>query len=120
MMHDTRSIGVSGKYSMYPCPGRATLSYMEEADIAKRMAVLETKIDEVHKYVKRLYNIFLWTGIITVAMFVLPLIGLMFVIPSFISSYTSMGSIGDPSSQSATQSLDQVNGLAKQLQGLIQ
>ncbi len=32
----------------------------------------------------------MWTGIITLALIVLPLIGLLFMIPTFLSSYSSI------------------------------
>jgi len=38
-------------------------------------------VEKTRKYI-------LWTGIITLAIFVLPLIGLLFIMPSFIDTYT--------------------------------
>ncbi len=56
-----------------------------EQDIEKRLAEIEQKIDAVYKSVEKTRKYFLWTLIITVILFVLPLIGLLIVIPQFIS-----------------------------------
>ncbi|MFA7216400.1 MAG: hypothetical protein WC095_00210 [Candidatus Paceibacterota bacterium] len=50
---------------------------------------LEIKIDAIYESVEKTRKYFLWTFIITIAVFVLPLLALAFVIPSFISNYTS-------------------------------
>jgi hypothetical protein len=60
-----------------------------------KMAGLEKKIDDIYKSVEKTRKILLWTGIITVAVIVLPLIAMMFVIPSFVSNYTTtLNSVG--------------------------
>lgn len=58
-------------------------------EIEARLAALETKIDEVTKVTKRLYTIFLWTGIITVAAFVVPLLLFAFALPSMLSGLSA-------------------------------
>lgn len=45
------------------------------------------KIDKIYKSVEQTRKYFLWTMIITIALFVLPLIGLFFAIPSFMTNY---------------------------------
>lgn len=65
---------------------------MENEQSAK-LAEMEKKIDAIYVSVEKTRKYFLWTLIITVALFVLPLIGLIFVIPAFISSYTGMSGI---------------------------
>ncbi len=57
-------------------------------DIAKKLSDLEAKIDAIYVSVEKTRKYFLWTMIITVALFVLPLIGLVFAIPMFIQNYT--------------------------------
>jgi type II secretory pathway component PulF len=64
---------------------------MEESNLI--IQELEKKIDKLQKSIDRLNKIFFWTMIITVALFVLPLIGLLFVVPQFISTYTNLPSI---------------------------
>ncbi len=62
-----------------------------ETDIIKRLNEQQEKIDKIYISVEKTRKYFLWTLIITVVMFVLPLIGLVFVIPSFLNTY--MGNI---------------------------
>lgn len=61
------------------------------------MDQLETKIDSLEKKIDKLQSamdalkrVFLWILIVSVVLFVLPLIGLMFVIPQFISIYSGV------------------------------
>ena len=61
---------------------------MEQNDTQKILE-LEAKIDKIYISVEKTRKYFLWTMIATVAFFVIPLIGLMFVIPSFIGTYTT-------------------------------
>jgi ABC-type lipoprotein release transport system permease subunit len=56
-------------------------------ELKNRLDVLEGKIDLISKYIKFLRNVFLWTLIITIAVTVLPLIAMLFVLPSFMSSF---------------------------------
>ena len=51
-----------------------------------QLQALEAKIDALYVSVETLRKYFLWTGIISVALIVLPLIGLLFAIPSFFSA----------------------------------
>lgn len=55
-------------------------------------------IGKIYISVEKTRKYFLWTMIGTIAMFVLPLFGLMFAIPKFISiinqSYSSINSLG--------------------------
>ncbi|MDB5245152.1 MAG: seg [Parcubacteria group bacterium] len=60
-----------------------------EPDIIARLNTLEDKIDAVYKSVEKTRKYFLTSAIITVVMVVLPIVGLIFVIPSFLSSYTT-------------------------------
>ncbi|HEY4477151.1 MAG TPA: hypothetical protein VJB56_00815 [Candidatus Paceibacterota bacterium] len=54
-----------------------------------QMKALEGKIDSLQRSIDKLKRIFVWILIISVVMFVLPLIGLVFAIPQFLSVYTS-------------------------------
>lgn len=62
------------------------MQFMEE--LAKQIAAQQEKIDKVYISVEKMRKYFMWTLIITVVLFVLPLIGLIFVIPQFLSTYT--------------------------------
>jgi len=59
-----------------------------ESNIQEQINELNGKIDEVYASVEKTRKYIMWTGIISVVVIVLPLIGLLFVIPSFISNYT--------------------------------
>lgn len=63
---------------------------MIESELTERLATLEKKIDAIYVSAEKTRKYIWWTVVITVAVFVLPLIALAFVIPSFISSYTSV------------------------------
>lgn len=53
----------------------------------ERLLALEKKIDEMYVSVEKTRQYLLWTLVITVALIVLPAVGLMFAIPSFVSQY---------------------------------
>jgi len=64
------------------------------------MDILDTKIEELEKKIEKLQSsidklnkIFFWTLVITVLLFVLPMIGLLFAIPQFLSTYTNLPQI---------------------------
>jgi type IV secretory pathway component VirB8 len=61
-----------------------------EPGIEKRLVELERKIDEIYISVEKTRKYIFWTMIVTLVVFVLPLIALMFAIPSFLSNYTDM------------------------------
>lgn len=48
---------------------------------------LEQKIDRLQKSIDGLRRIFFWTLVVTAVLFVLPLLGLVFAIPQFLSTY---------------------------------
>lgn len=54
-----------------------------------RLQALEEKIDKITISVEKTRKYLQWTFIITVAVFVLPLIAAAFVVPAFIGNYTS-------------------------------
>lgn len=58
-------------------------------DTEATLARLEQKIDAMYASVEKTRLYFKWTLIATVVAFVLPVIGALFVIPSFIAHYTS-------------------------------
>ena len=60
-----------------------------ESDILKKLEEQQAKIDAIYVSVEKTRKYFLWTMIITIILFVLPLIGLVFAIPSFIGTYTT-------------------------------
>ena len=60
-----------------------------EPNILQKLQEQESKIDAIYASVEKTRKYFLWTLIITIVLFIVPLIGLIFVIPSFLSTYTT-------------------------------
>jgi hypothetical protein len=58
-----------------------------EPNQQQKVLDLEAKIDAIYVSVEKTRKYFFWTMIITVAVVVLPLIGLFFAIPSFMKNY---------------------------------
>ncbi len=52
---------------------------------------LEEKVNKLQGTVDKIKKIFIWTVIVSIALFILPLIGLLIVIPQFLSIYTNVG-----------------------------
>jgi hypothetical protein len=65
-----------------------------ESEILKKIEEQDNKIDQIFISVEKTRKYFQWTMIITVALFVLPLIGLLFAVPAFLSSYSQIQSLG--------------------------
>ena len=64
---------------------------MEQQNLQQQ--TLEQKIDNLQKSIDKLNKIFKLTLIITAILFVLPLIGLLLIIPQFISTITNYGGL---------------------------
>ena len=62
-----------------------------DEELSKKIEEQKKMIEEVYRSVEKMRKFFLWTLIITAAVIILPLIGLMFVIPQFLSLYSGMG-----------------------------
>jgi len=62
-----------------------------DQDIIDRFDSLEKKTDAVFRSVEKTRKYFQWTLIITAVMVILPLIGLLFAIPSYLSTLSSLG-----------------------------
>ncbi|OGZ72543.1 MAG: hypothetical protein A2908_01575 [Candidatus Staskawiczbacteria bacterium RIFCSPLOWO2_01_FULL_38_12b] len=60
---------------------------MEPLDL--KIEELEKKIEKLQHSIDILIKIFLWTLIINVVLFVLPLLGLVLVLPQFIANYST-------------------------------
>jgi type IV secretory pathway component VirB8 len=58
-----------------------------ENDLAEKLEILEVKIDTIYVSVEKTRKYFFWTMIITVVVLVLPMIGLAFAIPAFMTNY---------------------------------
>ena len=63
---------------------------MTTEELQQKLDAQEKMLTGIYISVEKTRKYFMWTLVITVAMFVLPLIGLLIVIPGFISTYSSM------------------------------
>lgn len=64
-----------------------------EPNINERLAVLEKKIDDMYTSFEKVRKYFIWSGIITLALIILPIIGLIFAVPSFLDTYSQVNQI---------------------------
>lgn len=60
-----------------------------DQETQNKIAELDKKINAIYESVEKTRKYFLWTMIITLVVLILPLIAMIFVIPSFIGNYTS-------------------------------
>ena len=58
-------------------------------DQMQRLAEIEKKIDAIYITTEKTRKYIFWTVVVTLALVVLPAIGLIFAIPQFISTYTT-------------------------------
>ena len=61
-----------------------------EGELLKKLEEQDQKINAIYVSVEKTRKYFLWTMIITIVAVVLPLIGLMFAIPAYLSTLSSM------------------------------
>jgi len=66
---------------------------MDDAELKQRLDAIEKKLDETYRAARATRNYLMWTAIVTAVFFILPLVGLMFAIPSFISTYAQIGAL---------------------------
>lgn len=60
-----------------------------DQELLKKLEAQEVKIDSMSKSVEKIRKYFLIMTWITIIAIVLPMIGLVFAVPAFISSYTA-------------------------------
>ncbi len=64
-----------------------------EQEILKRLemqdAAIQAKVDAIYQSVEKTRKYMLWTGIVTIALIVLPAIGLVFALPAFVGQLNS-------------------------------
>ncbi len=64
-----------------------------ENEILERLAKDEEKLEKILVSVEKTRKYIFWTMVVTVVFLVLPLVGLLFAIPSFVSTYSSLGGV---------------------------
>jgi hypothetical protein len=66
---------------------------MEDQELRDRLIALEQKIDAAYRASEQTRRYLLWMLIGSVTIFVVPLIGLVFAIPSFLSLYSQLSGL---------------------------
>lgn len=66
---------------------------MDDSDIRQRLDLIEKKVDAIYISAEKTRKYFLTMMVGTLVAFILPLVGLLFAIPSFISLYSSLGAL---------------------------
>lgn len=61
-----------------------------EQELLDRLSRQDQKLEQIYISVEKTRKYFLWTLIITFVTFVLPLIGLVFAIPFFLSTFSGV------------------------------
>ncbi|MFA6391670.1 MAG: hypothetical protein WCW66_02840 [Patescibacteria group bacterium] len=60
-----------------------------EQEILQKLNDQQILIDKMYKSIEKMRKYFLWTFILSIIFFVLPLIAMIFILPSFITTYMS-------------------------------
>lgn len=66
---------------------------MEDAELRQKLETLERKVDSAYAAAEKSRKYLLSIIVGSAVAFVLPLIGLLFAIPSFIAAYSSLGGL---------------------------
>ena len=62
---------------------------MIDPELAAKLEEIGAKADRAYEAAEKVRKYLFWTGVITIALIVLPLIGLAFAIPQFLNTYTT-------------------------------
>jgi len=62
---------------------------MIDPELLAKLDEIGAKADKAYQAAEKVRKYLFWTGIITILLIVVPLIGLAFALPSFINSYTT-------------------------------
>jgi len=65
-----------------------------ENEILEKLKQNEEKLEKIFISVEKTRKYFFWTMVITAVVIILPLIGLVFAIPSFLSTYSNISGTG--------------------------
>ncbi len=60
-----------------------------DIELLQKLQAQDEKLEQIYRSVEKTRQYFLWTLIGSVAMFVLPLIGLIFAVPFFLSTLST-------------------------------
>lgn len=66
---------------------------MIDPELSQKLDELTVKVDAAYRAAEAARKYLFWTGVVTVVLFVLPLLGLLFVLPQFFSYYSTASSL---------------------------
>ena len=66
---------------------------MEDSELRQKLDALEQRINAVYTSAEKTRKYFLTIIVISVVAFVLPLIGIVFAVPSLLSTYSEIGNM---------------------------
>jgi|GEM_PF-583824 len=84
---------------------------MIDPDLAVRLDEIAAKADAAYRAAEKVRRYLFWTGVVTVALIILPMIGLVFAIPAFMSSYVAPLQQVSGSSGSIQDTVNTLNSL---------
>jgi|AntAceMinimDraft_5_1070358.scaffolds.fasta_scaffold165482_1 hypothetical protein len=104
----------------YQNPNRnITKQERETKDIQEQLNVQQQALVQIFQSVEKTRKILLWSGIATIAMFVIPMIIVVAILPKILGTFTaSLGGIDG--GESSIESLSDVGGYLDQIKGLTQ
>lgn len=62
---------------------------MIDPELSARLDDIAAKAERAYQAAEKVRKYLFWTGVVTIALIVLPAIGLVFIIPQFIASYST-------------------------------
>jgi hypothetical protein len=62
-----------------------------DQELKNKLETIEQKIDKIDKYINTIKKVFLWSFILTLAFIIIPLLGMLWAIPKFLSSIDMSG-----------------------------
>ena len=60
-----------------------------DTELLQKLQAQDEKLEQIYQSAEKTRKYFLWTMIGTIVMFVLPLIGLVFAVPFFLSTFST-------------------------------
>ena len=65
-----------------------------DQDISQKLDEQSKKLDAIEKSVKKIKSYLFWTVMASIILFVVPLIGIIIILPKFLNIYSSYSSVG--------------------------
>ena len=59
--------------------------------LSEKIEEQDKKLEEIYRSIEKMRKYFLWTLVVTIAVIILPLIGMLFIIPQFLKTITGSG-----------------------------